>query len=158
MNIPSPIHVLARAVLIKEDHILLCKTQDLECNFFFLPGGHVEHGESAENGVLRELKEEGGIEGTIKRFIGCFEYSFEPGQNSKCHNHEYNLYFEVDVESLPFQAEIPQMEKHVKLMWLPLSRLTEIDFRPQPLKTILLEWMSYGLNPAFKSEERNAFV
>ncbi|MDP1975362.1 MAG: NUDIX domain-containing protein, partial [Alphaproteobacteria bacterium] len=56
------IHVLSRAVIIDQDHILLCKTLDLQINFYFLPGGHVEHGESVCEAVLRELKEESGAE------------------------------------------------------------------------------------------------
>ena len=43
----NSIHVLSRSVLIDQDYILLCKTVDLPINFYFLPGGHIEHGESA---------------------------------------------------------------------------------------------------------------
>ena len=44
------IHVLARAVIIDQDNILLCQTLDLPVSFYFLPGGgHVEHEESASS-------------------------------------------------------------------------------------------------------------
>ena len=71
------IHVLSRAVIIDQGHLLVCQTLDLPNNFYFLPGGHVEHGESAEQTVLRELVEECGSVCTIKRFLGCLEYSFD---------------------------------------------------------------------------------
>lgn len=54
----------------------------LEVGFYFLPGGHIEHGESAENAFLRELKEETSVRCTIKKFLGCLEHSFEPGHSS----------------------------------------------------------------------------
>jgi 8-oxo-dGTP diphosphatase len=95
MSNKNNIHVLSRAVIIDQNHILLCKTLDLQENFYFLPGGHVEHGESVEISLLRELVEETASEGKIKRFLGCLEYSFEFGANSICHNHEYNFIFEV---------------------------------------------------------------
>jgi 8-oxo-dGTP diphosphatase len=146
------IHVLSRAVIIDEDHILLCKTLDLSSNFYFLPGGHIEHGESAHDAVLRELLEEGGVQGTIKRFLGCLEQSFEPGHNSICHNHEYNFFFEVESTSLKVHEIIPQREEHIQLMWVPLTKIGEIEFRPEPLKTLLPEWLDCPSNESFKSE------
>ena len=98
-------------------------------NFYFLPGGHIEHGESAEKALLRELVEETGAQSCIKRFLGCLEYSFEPGQNSKCHNHEYNLVFEAAAETLKVDNKLLQGEKHIELTWIALSQIAEIDFR-----------------------------
>ncbi len=82
MSSQDKIHVLSRAVIIHDDKILLCKTLDLEISFYFLPGGHIEHGESAENSLLRELKEETSADCKIKRFLGCLEYSVD--SNIKC--------------------------------------------------------------------------
>ena len=53
MSSQDKIHVLSRAAIIHDDEILLCKTLDLEISFYFLPRGHIEHGESAENSLLR---------------------------------------------------------------------------------------------------------
>ena len=49
------IHVLARAVIIDDSKIMLCKTTGLNNNFYFLPGGHIENNEKAEDALLREL-------------------------------------------------------------------------------------------------------
>lgn len=146
MSNKNNIHVLSRAVIIDQNHILLCKTLDLEENFYFLPGGHVEHGESVEISLLRELVEETGSEGKIKRFLGCLEYSFEPGANSICHNHEYNFIFEVESDNLKIQNSIPQLEKHIELVWIPLLKITEIDFRAEPLKKLIPEWLNKPSN------------
>jgi ADP-ribose pyrophosphatase YjhB (NUDIX family) len=62
MTKKDKIHVLSRAVVLDQEHILLCKTLDLPKAFYFLPGGHVEHGESATETVLRELQEEAGAQ------------------------------------------------------------------------------------------------
>ncbi len=154
MKTKDTIHVLARAVIIQGRHILVCSTQDMAPNYYFLPGGHVEVGESAEAAVIRELREEGGLRGTVKRFLGCLEHSFDPNRG-KCHSHEYNLYFEVTIGPLDICEEIPQLESHIKLTWVPLVELETLDFRPEPLKKILPIWINQDLEGAFMSHMGN---
>ena len=150
------IHVLSRAVIIDDGHILLCKTLDLQSNFYFLPGGHVEHGESVEKALLRELLEESGAVCTIKRLLGCLEHSFEPGRLSTCHNHEYNFIFEVTSDSLKKNNQIPQLEEHIQLMWIPLYQIAEIAFFPELLKTLIPNWLnSSDENSRFHSQMIN---
>lgn len=152
MSNKDKIHALSRAVIIDQHHILLCKTLDLSINFYFLPGGHIEHGESAHNAVLRELLEECGIECKIKKFLGILEYSFVPGHSSICHNHEYNFFFEVESDYLKFGDEIKTLEDHIEILWVPLVKINEIDFRPEPLRKLIPEWLGYDMSAAFKSE------
>ncbi|MCT4634700.1 MAG: NUDIX domain-containing protein [Rickettsiales bacterium] len=142
MNNQNNIHVLSRAVIIDQNHILLCKTTNLSKNFYFLPGGHIEHGESAKEALLRELLEETGAECDINRFLGCLEYSFEPGHSSICHNHEYNLVFEVTSNYLKRNINIPKLENHIELLWIPLNKINKIDFRAEPLKELIPRWLS----------------
>jgi 8-oxo-dGTP diphosphatase len=145
------IHVLSRGVIIDQGHILLCKTLDLPISFYFLPGGHVEHGESVETSLLRELIEETGAHCKIKRFLGCLEYSFEPGHSSICHNHEYNFIFEAESESLKIENKIPQLEAHIELIWVPLHQISEIDFRAEPLRELVPQWLKYPASDVFRS-------
>jgi ADP-ribose pyrophosphatase YjhB (NUDIX family) len=105
MSTKNNIHVLSRGVIIDQEHILLCRTLDLPISFYFLPGGHVEHEESVETSLLRELMEETGAECKIKRFLECLEYSFETGHGNICHNHEYNFIFVAESESLKIERE-----------------------------------------------------
>lgn len=152
MNPQDKIHTLARAVIIDNEHLLVCKTLDLPQAFYFLPGGHIEHAESAEQTVLRELQEEAGATCTLKRFLGCLEYKFEPGHSSICHNHEYNFIFEADSPQLKQAIPIPRLEDHIELLWIPLTDITTLDFRPEPLRTLLPQWLNTShMNHSFKS-------
>lgn len=141
MDDKNHIHVLSRAVIIDQEHILLCKTLDLKIGFYFLPGGHIEHGESAQAALLRELSEETGAGCMIKRFLGCLEYSFKPGHSSICHNHEYNFVFEAESDLLKFDYKMPHIESHIELVWMPLDKLSLIDFRAKPLRRLVPEWL-----------------
>ena len=148
---------LARAVIIENKagapQLLVCKTRDLPQAFYFLPGGHIEHQESAEEAVKRELTEETGAECTIKRFLGCLEYSFEPGHSSICHNHEYNFIFEAESPALKPGTPLLDIEKHIELLWIPLTSIKNLDFRPEPLRTLLPLWLkeTSRRSMAFKS-------
>ena len=146
------IHVLSRAVIIDQDHILLCKTTDLPHNFYYLPGGHVEHKESVETSIIREMMEEAGVITRIKRFLGCLEYSFEPGHSSICHNHEYNFVFEVESDHLKLDITPKSKEAKLDLVWMPLKQLAEIDFRAEPLKLLIPKWLKEPVSDCFQSE------
>ena len=75
------------AIVIRDEKILMERLCYKDANngkeFFSIPGGGIEEGESPEQTVLRELKEECGLDGTIEKPLaviyshGRKEYSFE---------------------------------------------------------------------------------
>ena len=111
----------------------------------------MELDESAEQTVLRELKEETGADAHIESFLGCLEHRFEPGHSSICHHHEYNLIFKATAPQLRVGTSIPQLERHIQPMWVPLASLGDIDFRPEPLKHLLFEWLDKSNKKQFFS-------
>lgn len=60
-------------VIINNNLILLLKKYNGD---YVLPKGRIERGESIEEAALREVKEESGITGEIKKYLGKIEYSF----------------------------------------------------------------------------------
>lgn len=153
------LHVLTRGVLIIDDHILLCKTKTLQTNFYFLPGGHIECGESASAALLRELREEIGYDFVVNRFLGVSEYSFDPQKtiHAKCHTHDYSLLFVISpswqaARVIHPNVKLKQVEDDINISWLKLSELEHIDIRPQMLKQLLPKWLKADFNHAFYSQ------
>lgn len=136
----STIHVLSRAVIIKDGKLLMCVNNG-KIPFYFLPGGHIEHGESAAYALERELEEELGLVCTSQRFLGCFEYSFIPNNPDKCHSHEYNFIYLVDAPDLDSTVAPQSPEDNTIFAWVSVTALHDVDFKPQALKRVLIEWL-----------------
>lgn len=147
----TAIHVLARAVIIKDGQLLVNINTKLTLPFYFLPGGHIEHGETAQDALARELQEELGFSTQVQKFLCTFEYSFVPNVPSKCHSHEYNFLYEVRVPELQAGIVPVSPEDHTHFAWIPLNELQDTDFRPVMLKNILLEWLQTGTLQPFSS-------
>ncbi len=60
-------------VIIKDNQILLIKRKnDPYKDKWAMPGGFVEYGERTEDAVLREVKEETGLEAKISQLVGVY--------------------------------------------------------------------------------------
>ena len=156
----NDIHVLSRAVIIIDGHILLAYDPrsapthhyELNASFYYLPGGHVEFKESAQNAILREIQEETGYVAQYERFLGLIEYAWRfLGDEACCHTHEINLISKVHIPGLSPQMTISQQEDHVAFHWVPLTNLSLVDLRPAPLKTLIPKWMDINVCPELVS-------
>ncbi len=131
----SSIHLIARGLLLHGDNVILCRAKDAE--WFFLPGGHIEDGESAKVALLRELREEIG-EGkyNITSFVGACENIFPLEEGA--FQHEINIVFAIDV---PKGIELKTKEAHIEFISVPKNDLKNYKILPVPLKDGIIEWI-----------------
>lgn len=61
---------VSQAVIFSENQVLLAVRRDLRG--WELPGGHLQSGESPEDGLIREVREETGHEIAIDRHVGTY--------------------------------------------------------------------------------------
>ncbi|MDO5399839.1 MAG: NUDIX domain-containing protein [Eubacteriales bacterium] len=106
--------------------------------YFYLPGGRVALHERAEDAVLRELREELGIEAKIDRPLWLNQSFFTEDVSGEKY-HELCIYFLMDISGADLVARgetFAQQEgrRTHRFQWLPLERLREEYFYPVFLK------------------------
>ena len=110
--------VIARGVCVQEGKILLCRAKGGATTY--LPGGHVEFGETGRQALVREVKEEMGVDAETGAFLGVVENAFE--QHGKPHA-EVNLVYELKVPSAtPARA----CEDWIEFEWRDLAHLDRV--------------------------------
>jgi ADP-ribose pyrophosphatase YjhB (NUDIX family) len=128
------IETIARGICIQEGHILLC--QPAKGGRAYLPGGHIEFGETARQALVREIAEEMGQDSTATRFIAATENSFMQNGEPHC---EINLYFALEIPAINPTANPAATESWIAFRWVPLTpaALTEANLLPAHLITDL---------------------
>jgi len=139
----SNIHLIARAFLTYSEEVVLCRVKGKD--WFFLPGGHVENGESSMSALLRELNEEiGPNDYYVSSFIGVCENIFFLNENTL--QHEVNMIFKVDLGA---GFEVANLEEDIEFVMVKKQELKNIKMLPGSLKEGILEWKETG-KPFFK--------
>ncbi len=100
---------------------------------YFLPGGHVEVGESAENALIRELQEELGVNCSIKQFLGVIENQW---QDREVLHHEINHIFEIDSEELHIDFVPKSKESHLAFHWIDYKQKTLNTYKIMPAPSV----------------------
>ena len=124
-------------IFLREGKILAM--HDERSPYFYLPGGRVKLGETAEQAILREMAEELHITPQILRPLWLNQGFFTEDVDSLRY-HELCLYFLLDASGTDLSARGESFTLHEGehthvFQWLPLERLREEYFYPVFLKT-----------------------
>jgi ADP-ribose pyrophosphatase YjhB (NUDIX family) len=132
------IHFISRGLLVQGDNIILCRM--VGSKWYFLPGGHIENGETAKQTLLRELEEEiKAADYKIGDFLGVCENTFELSENVL--QQEVNMVFAVEV---PQDLVVDTKEGHIEFVVVPKSELLEYKILPAGVKDGVAEWLNSG--------------
>lgn len=132
------IETIARAIITDETKTKILFCAPTNHAYFYLPGGHVEFGESAASALVREFREETGVaadEGQL-RFIGAAENIFMQGNELR---HKINIYFEAG-GIFSGNEEPASLEKEISFHWLKRKDIRDFPVLPEELKNFLSEW------------------
>lgn len=121
------IETIARGVCVRDGKILLCKAKGGSSTY--LPGGHIEFGETGREALRREIREEIGAEASVGRFIGVVENAFT--QHGKPHA-EINLVYEFDMDAESVRAK----EDWIEFEWCDVGGLAEANLLPEVFRRL----------------------
>jgi 8-oxo-dGTP diphosphatase len=96
-------------IAVVDEHILLARTM-YDPNFWRLPGGFLEPGESPQAALKRELMEELGCDSHVKELAGVYYKTYEAN---------LNMIFAVDLDGEP----VADGEELTEISWHSLSSL-----------------------------------
>ena len=125
--------MIARALIVKDKKILLIHRHKFGNEFFTLPGGHLEPGESAEEALVREVEEETSIKVSAPKHLWLLIDPF---------NDQKNEFFLVD----EFSGQANECNElcskdpanQYGLEWHPLADIPSLRILPEKLKSLMI--------------------
>jgi 8-oxo-dGTP diphosphatase len=132
----------AYGIVIKDDKILLSKQFG---DKYDLPGGGLDLGEVPEEGVIREVKEETGIDVKNPKLLGLKNSFFQGSHSDNKSYHSLMLYYSCECVGGELSTEgFDEWEKQYAELaeWIPLGELDKlqlastVDYRPFIIKAL----------------------
>ncbi|MBO6282221.1 MAG: NUDIX domain-containing protein [Alphaproteobacteria bacterium] len=125
-----------KAIIIKDGKLLTVSVDYGRGRYNKLPGGGHEWGETIQQALIRECKEELNLDITPKRLVLARDYI------AKNHKQPYDLdcfhlselMFECDVDDFSALGNGSEPDSDVqKIQWIDLNKLADSDFYPKAI-------------------------
>ena len=130
--------IIARGIIIHNSQILLCK--NLTEGYYYLPGGHIEKGETSEFALARELGEEIGRKPDKLKFIKQVKNSYQRGDDI------FDETFDIYLTTLFDYKDIKSKEDWISFGWVSVDDLLKINFKPQKIVSDIVEIVNLDKN------------
>lgn len=117
----------AQCLVMRNKKILMVKLRLSEDGneFWCIPGGKIEEGETPEEAAIRELKEECCVEGKILGVLCAYENTFE--ETIFAYNKVYSYLVDIDDQEPGIGVEPEYDEGILDVSWLSLDEIPERD-------------------------------
>lgn len=132
-----PIRTSAKAIIVRDQHLLVNHMHDERGNWFCLPGGGQEPGETILEALIRECREEINclVEASSLRFIREYigrNHPFHAERNKNVHQVEFMFECALAPGEEPEVGSVPD-DDQIGVSWVPVDSLSEIRLFPSRL-------------------------
>lgn len=132
-----------RAIVVKDDQLLVMARNKFGQEYLTLPGGGIQLGETAEQALEREITEETGIEASIERMVYVEEAGVPYGTQ-----YVYLCTYrsgEPVLNAGSDEAKINQLGANLYTpMWVSLTDVAAQPFKSERLKDVVLQAVKTG--------------
>jgi 8-oxo-dGTP diphosphatase len=132
-----------RGIIIDDGKIALIERVKADgTTYYIFPGGGIEGEESHSQALLREMKEELGVEVSIGELFGEYHSTASDGQEL------VNYFYLCEQIGGTFgTGDGPEYQPNTPYavdgthdpVWVPLSRLSDINLKPEDMKKLVIE-------------------
>ncbi|WP_053375184.1 NUDIX domain-containing protein [Paenibacillus sp. FJAT-27812] len=149
------IRTAARAIMIKDEKLLVLRRSGVQGEFYVLPGGGQEHGESIQETLVREVLEEVSLEVEIEELLFINEFiakrdSLFPDLEPDVHQIDFTFLCKVISLNEAKVGDTPDVHQ-VGIAWIPLDEITDYKLHPNndvnfilgaPSRNALTKWIT----------------
>jgi 8-oxo-dGTP pyrophosphatase MutT (NUDIX family) len=138
----SQVRISAKAIIIQDGRLLVIRNRDSSGDWYTLPGGGQEHGETLPAALNRECQEEIGCGVTVGRIRFVRDYIGKHHEfASEDNSHQVEVMFECQLTSVPSLGAKPDSTQ-IGVEWLELMDLSNHRLYPKAL-----QWLFSGDAP-----------
>lgn len=139
----------ARAIIIHDNQLLVMHRDKHGSQYFTLVGGRLNNGETPEQAVVREVKEETGLEVTSSKLVFTEDHA-EPYNKQYIFLCEVKSFDSVGISETSEEGFMNKMGANMhRPSWVAAGTLPNIQFRTPQLQKALVD----GLNNGFPDDQ-----
>lgn len=149
------IRTAARAVIIKDEQLLVLRRAGVQGEFYVLPGGGQEHGESIHETLKREVLEEVSLKVEIEQLLFINEFIAKRDSSffelePDVHQIDFTFLCAITSDNEASVGETPDVHQ-IGITWIPLHEITDYSLHPDndlnfimgaPTRNVLSQWIS----------------
>ncbi|MFH0830992.1 MAG: NUDIX domain-containing protein [Parcubacteria group bacterium] len=133
-----------RAIIVKDGMLLTIRRTKTTETYWVLPGGGIEDGETPQQALVREVKEETGLDCVIGEYVANYPYRTTRVDHDVAF---YRASIKGGVFGKGTGPEYSQPQRYEgshEAQWLRLSDLSTIDLRPREVRERIVAMFNNG--------------